>query len=1008
MFRKTTIVLSLVVLLAALVFGSQQDDAQSLKAELPRIPATEPADAIKTFMLIDGMKIELVASEPLVTSPVDMAFDENGRLWVCEMNDYPFGPAEGNPPQGQIRVLEDTNGDRRMDKSSTLVKELAWPTGLALWDGGCFVCAAPDILYFKDTNGDGAADVREVVFTGFGKQNVQALLNNIKWGIDNWFYGASGPNGGTIKSNRWRDAVPLNVGGRDFRFRPSGEIEPVSGGGQFGHSMDDFGRRFVCSNSAQARLVVLENRYLARNPALPVPAVIQSIASDGDQGPVYRRSAAEPWRIVRTRLRVAGQVPGPIEFGGKVTGYFTSATGITVYRGTALGDDFYGNLFIGDVASNLVHRKKLTPAGVTFVADRMEKEHEFLASTDTWFRPCNFANGPDGALYICDIYREVVEHPASVPEIIKQHLDLTSGKNRGRIWRITREGAALYEKPQLGNASTVELVRALSFRDAWWRETAARLIFQRQDKSREVIVALEGLALEDRPETRVAALWALDGLQSLKTERIADALGDSSAEVREHAIQLAEPRLARAESSRLRDRLFAMVDDANARVRLQLAYTLGELNDPRAAQSLAQLAARDGGDTWCRMAILSSLGDARAAVPGQPSKAQTMLASLTKDPARVPEIPSEMLAQLVVLIGTRNRPDEVKSALEFITTAIPAGQGERQWSMLRGLADGRRRAGEKSGLLTVPGANPGGASAARLREILDGAAAEARDEKADNSRRVAAIGLLGYDSFDNVSAALVATLNPRHPQPVQLSAVRTLSAYGDPSVAGLLLAPWKTYSPPVRREALEALLSRADRVPKLLDALDSGTVRRGDIEVDRRAQLIQHRDPAIRERAKKLLGSATSEDRGKVIAKYRPALAGSVSVERGKEAFKKHCATCHRFQGEGTEVGPDLRTVQERTPDQLLEQILDPGREVNPTYINYTVALTDGRILTGIIAGESATSVTLKRAEGATDTILRSQIEEMISTGLSIMPEGLEKDNTPEQLADIIAFIRKR
>jgi putative membrane-bound dehydrogenase-like protein len=1004
---SVAVVLALGLSVAAV--RESQDDDKSLKAELPRIPATEPADAIETFKLIDGMKIGIVAAEPLVSSPVDMAFDENGRLWVCEMNDYPFGPAEGNPPQGRIKVLDDDDGDGRMDRATVLVDELAWPTGLALWDGGCFVCAAPDIFYFKDTDGDGSADVREVVFTGFGKQNVQALINNIKWGIDNWFYGASGPNGGIIKSNRKPDAVPLNVGGRDFRFRPTGEIEPVSGGGQFGQSMDDFGRRFVCSNSAQARHVVLENRYLARNPALAVPAVVHSIASDGDQGPVYRRSAAEPWRIVRTRLRVAGSVPGPIEFGGKVTGYFTSATGITVYRGTALGEGFYGNLFIGDVASNLVHRKTVRPDGATFVADRSEKEREFLASTDIWFRPCNFANGPDGALYICDIYREVVEHPASIPEIIKQHLDLTSGKNRGRIWRITRDGAAPYKKPQLGKASTVELVRSLNSRDAWPRETAARLIFQRQDNSREVINALESTVLGDRtvPETRVAALWALEGLGSLVIEPIAEALVDPSADVREQAVRLAESRLDGAESSKLRDRLIALADDDNPRVRMQVAYALGELNDSRAAESLARLAARDGGDVWCRTAILSSLGDT-ALEPGKPSKAQSMLTMLTKDADRVAEIPSEMLAQLVVLIGTRNRPDEVKSALDFITTAIPAEQGERQWSMLRGLADGRRRAGEKSNLLMVPGGSSSGTSAARVREILDGAAAAAKDEKAENARRVAAIGLLGYDSFDRVQASLAATLNPRQPQPVQIAAVLTLSAYGDPRVADLLLAPWKTYTPPVRREALEALLSRADRVPKLLDALEKGDVRRGDIEVARRAQLVQHRDPVIQERAKKVLGSATSEDRGKVIAKYRLALDGQVSAERGKAAFKKHCATCHRFQGEGTEVGPDLRTVQERTPDQLLEQILDPGREVNPAYINYTVALTDGRILTGIIAGESATSITLKRAEGATDMILRSQIDEMISTGLSIMPEGLEKDVTADHLADIIAYIRTR
>jgi putative membrane-bound dehydrogenase-like protein len=982
--------------LTALSCARQEED---FKAELPRIPATAPHDAAKQFKLLDGLRVELVAAEPLVTSPVDMAFDEDGRLWVVEMNDYPFGPHEGNPPQGQVRLLEDKDGDGRMDSSHTVVDKLSWPTGLALWDGGAFVACAPDILYIKDTDGDYAADVRDVVFTGFQTQNVQALLNNIKWGIDNWFYGASGPNGGQVRSGKNRASTPLNVGGRDFRFRPTGEFELVSGGGQFGHSMDDFGRRFVCSNSNHARHVVLENRYLARNPSLAVPAVVHSIPSDGDQAPVYRLSPAEPWRIVRTRLRVAGKVPGPIEHGGKVTGYFTSATGITVYRGTGLGDDFYGNLFIGDVASNLVHRKRLTPSGVTFVADRMEKEHEFLATPDTWFRPCNFAGGPDGALYICDIYREVVEHPASIPEIIKKHLDLTSGKDRGRIWRVTRTDAPPYQKPQLGKASVAELVEALRRRDGWWRETAARLIYQRQDKS--AAPALQQLLKDPQPETRVAALWALDGLGTLTTESILATLADPSADVREQAIRLAEPRTAA--SAELRDQLISLANDSSVRVRFQLAYTLGSIDDPRVGASLASLAMQDGGDVWCRTAILSSLGD--PATKGKPSKSQALLASLTSDARQVVKTPSELLAQLVVLVGLRNRPDEVRAAMAFITSGIPAGQEERQWAMLRGLADGRRRAGEQHDPLGVPLDDRPGTVTKRVAELVDRAAAAARDDKSADSRRIAAIGVLAYAPFGLADKTLPALLLPRTPQPVLLAAVRTLSAFSDARVAPLLLESWKTYSPPVRREVMEALLARADRIPRLLDALDQGVVRRGDIELDRRMQLVQHRDAAIQARAKKLLDAAPG-DRAKVFAAYRPALDGPTSAERGLEVFRKHCKTCHRVAGEGTDVGPDLRTVKERTPDQLLEQILDPNREINPAYINYTLATTDGRILTGLIAGESATSVTLKRAEGAADTILRTNIEEMQSTGLSLMPEGLEKEVTPEQMADVITLLR--
>jgi putative membrane-bound dehydrogenase-like protein len=979
-----------------------QDDGQDLKDELPRIRATEPADALKTFKLIDGLRIELVASEPLVTSPVDISFDEDGRLWVVEMNDYPFGPAEGTSPQGRVKVLEDVDGDGRMDRGHVLVDQLAWPTGLALWDGGCFVAAAPHIWYFKDTDGDGAADRREIVFSGFGNQNVQALLNNMKWGLDNWFYGAGGPNGGTIRSSRKPDDAPVNVGARDFRFRPTGEFEPVSGGGQFGHTMDDYGRRFVCSNSSQARHVVLENRYLARNPALAVPAVTVSMASDGEQGPVYRLSPPEPWRIVRTRLRVAGAVPGPIEFGGKVTGYFTSATGITVYRGTALAKQFYGNLFIGDVASNLVHRKVVKPNGVTFTADRVEREHEFLASSDTWFRPCNFANGPDGSLYICDIYREVVEHPASIPPMIKQHLDLTSGKDRGRIWRVTGTGAEPFKKPNLSKAPTRDVVEALKRQDGWWRETAARLLFERQDKS--AIDSLRELVRTGEPESRVVALWALDGLGSLDEPLIRSALSDSYAEVRVQAIRLAEPFMTT--STKIRNVLLSLAGDNDIGVRYQLAYSLGSMADPRSSDALAGLAIRDGADPWFRIALLSSLGDS-AAETGAAGKALSLLRALTNDPQRASSIAPELLAQLVVLIGTRNRPEEVGAALSFIAMPVAADRKEQQWSMLRGLADGRRRAGIKSNPFSVAD-NSTGSGLEPVQAILDQAISAAQDSHAPVSHRIAAVQLIAHDSFDRVQHALAASLGPRQPQPLQLAAVRALSAYPTPDVADLLLAPWKTYTPPVRREALEALLSRADRVQILLNAIETGTVRRGDIEVDRRAQLIQHRDSGIRDRARKLLGSATSEDRGKIIANYRDALLRSPDADRGKAAFTKSCATCHRFQMEGTEVGPDLRTVQERTPDQLLEQILDPNREINPAYINYTAALIDGRIVTGMIASESATSITLKRAEGATDVILRSQIDEMISTGVSLMPEGLEKDITPEQLADIIAYVRRR
>ncbi|MCI0585187.1 MAG: dehydrogenase, partial [Chloroflexi bacterium] len=475
---------------------------QGFEKELPRLKPTEPADARAAFKLAPGHEIELVAAEPLVVDPIDMEFDEEGRLWVVEMIDYPFGDKEGSPPQGRVRMLEDADGDGKFDTSRVVADRLRWPTSLCLWNGGAFVASPPDLLFVREGK-------REVVFTGFGTQNVQGLVNGLRWGDDNWIYGSAGTNGGRIRNVKRADVPEISVQGRDFRFRPTGEIEALSGGGQFGHSMDDHGHRFVCSNSVQARHVVLEDRNLRLNPYFAVPAVTASIAADGDSGPVFRTSPPEPWRIVRTRLRLTGRAPGPIEHGGAVAGYFTSATGIFWHR---------GRLYIGDVASNLVHRKSIAPAGSTFRAERIDRGGEFLTSTDNWFRPANFATGPDDALYVCDMYRECIEHPYSIPEDIKKHLDLTSGKDRGRIWRIREEGGRPWSKPSLKTAD--DLVRALRRPEAWWRRTAARLLYERQDKA-----AIPGLEA-------IGALGALEGLGALRPEVVDRALRDPVGGVR--------------------------------------------------------------------------------------------------------------------------------------------------------------------------------------------------------------------------------------------------------------------------------------------------------------------------------------------------------------------------------------------------------------------------------------------------------------------------------------------
>ena len=502
--------------------------------DLPRLPALSAEEALRAFRVAPGFEIQLVACEPDVVDPVAAAFDEFGRLWVVEMRDYPFTLDDENltksdlahkQPSGRVRILEDPDGDGRFERASAFADGFHWPTGIALWAGGAFVCAAPDIVYLRDTDNDGRADQRRVVWTGFTRKNVQALVNNLKWGLDGRIWGALGGNEAHVTSPSDSSKLEVTLRGRDFRFDPrGGPMESVPGGGQFGMSFGDFGERFVCSNSNHLRHVVLEES--AEGPA------VADIAIDGPAAKVYRASPPEPWRVERTRQR-AGQPDAVRRYAPTElvpTGFFTSASGVTIYRGDLFPPAFRGNAFIGDVGGNLVHRKVLEPAGCTFTAHRPpgEETREFLTSSDSWFRPVNFAEGPDGALYVLDMYRETIEHPFSIPDPLKAKLDLLSGNDRGRIWRIVPSGAkSPHRGPVSGRltANAPALAGLLSHSNAWWRETAARILLERFPD----VVPLELVAHLDpqgSPLARAHALWLLHRMALLKEPELARALRD--------------------------------------------------------------------------------------------------------------------------------------------------------------------------------------------------------------------------------------------------------------------------------------------------------------------------------------------------------------------------------------------------------------------------------------------------------------------------------------------------
>jgi len=453
--------------------------------ELPRYLPVEPAAALATWKVKPGFKLQLAAHEPQVRDPIAITFDENGRMFACEMIDY-SERRDATPHLGRMSMLEDKDGDGIYETTTVFAENLPLPTGLIWANGGLFVAATPNIWRFEDRDGDGRAEVREVAFTGFGTGlkalNVQAMLNSFVWGQDNRVHLQGGlGNRGVISSPKRPDLPGEELAARDFWFDPrTYAFGFEAGGAQYGMSLDNYGRKFACSNSDHLQFFLYDERYAARNPFFTTPPARQSIAADGGAAEVFRISPDEPWRIVRTRWRIGGVVKGMVEGGGRVSGYFTGATGTTVFRGDAYGEDFVNNSFSGDAGGQLVHRKKISPEGVSLIGRRPadEQGYEFAASTDTWVRVVNFANAPDGTLHICDMYREVIEHPWSIPQEIKQHLDLNSGHTRGRLYRLVPDNATWQRRARvaLGSASTAELVATLAHPNGWHRDTTARTL----------------------------------------------------------------------------------------------------------------------------------------------------------------------------------------------------------------------------------------------------------------------------------------------------------------------------------------------------------------------------------------------------------------------------------------------------------------------------------------------------------------------------------------------------
>lgn len=940
------------------------------------------------FHLHPKLKIELVAAEPEVVDPVAIAFDADGRMWVVEMRDYPNGPAKGQPPKSRIKILEDTDNDGRYEKVTIFADQLLFATGLQPWKGGVIVTLAGDVYWMKDTDNDGKADIREHWFTGFKQDNPQLRANHPTFAYDNHIYLASGIRGGSVIAvkEEWKtDAKPVSVSGRDFRFDPlTGKYEAISGNGQFGMTFDDFGNRFVCSNRNPCMHVVLEDRYIKRNPHLAVKSVVHDVSPAGANSRIYPIS-----KFWTTSTLHEGQ--------------FTAACGVTIFRGDLLPKEFLGNSFTCDPTGNLVHRDVLIPMGATFTSKPGRKKIEFLATRDEWCRPVNLSNGPDGALYVVDMYRAVVEHPQYMPDELKNRPDLTLGNDRGRIYRIVpadNTGRRPSFQP-LSKFSSIALTGLLAHPDAWHRETAQRLLIERQDKS--AVKQLEQMVWKSTnistktPQGQIHALWTLNGLDSLPMSSIHRARIDSSPRVREHASRLAEPWI--------REHKMTATTGANpeydARQRFQMALTLGEAGSATDLSALRKIAWEGKTDPWTRLAVFSSIPAAPVTDGGMIPMLlmQQLLYKLEQSPPE--SLP--LFRESFTLIGSRNNADELALASAYALLVHPDSSPDDirlRMECLVGLCHGLARRGKKI--------KPYAASSVGLKNVstFEFAARVAESRENDEKYRLLAIEALRFANSDRARKTLLKLSTDQENQEIQLAAIGAVAAFDNPEIGPTLLRELSSASPVVRRSILDVMLRNAGRTKLLLDEIEAKRVAVPELGASNVNRLSKHRDSKIRERAHKLLADAIPADRQKVLKNYQSALTLKADPKNGRELFRKNCAACHRIDKIGVDVAPDIADSRSKKPAQLLVSILDPNRAIDNNYFSYTIVTTAGKILTGIVASETSSSISLRQPENKTVTVLRQDIDEMKSNGVSLMPVGLEKNIKVQEMADLISFIK--